>query len=46
MLTFAIGFIQNVQLGCFAIVFILMALLDRSNRGFRWLAAISHRGSI
>jgi diguanylate cyclase (GGDEF)-like protein len=39
MLTFAIGFIQNVQLGCFAIVFILMALLDRSNRSLRWLAA-------
>lgn len=38
MLTAAIGFVQNVQLACFAIVFILMALHDRENRSFRWLA--------
>lgn len=38
MLTYAIGFIQNVQLACFAIVLILMAAMDRSNRSLRWLA--------
>jgi len=38
MLTAAMGFIQNVQLACFAIIFVLMALLDRTNRSFRWLA--------
>ncbi len=37
-LTLAIGFIQNVQLACFAIVFVLMAWLDRRNMSFRWLA--------
>ncbi|KAA6459724.1 GGDEF domain-containing protein [Acidobacteria bacterium AB60] len=39
MLTAAIGFIQNIQLACFAVVFILIALHDRENRCFRWLAA-------
>jgi diguanylate cyclase (GGDEF)-like protein len=38
MLTYAIGFIQNVQLACFAIVLVLMAAMDRSNRSLRWLA--------
>jgi diguanylate cyclase (GGDEF)-like protein len=38
MLTYAIGFIQNVQLACFAVIFLLMAALDRNNRSFRWLA--------
>jgi len=38
MLTYAIGFIQNVQLACFAIVFFLMVLFDRDNRSFRWFA--------
>ncbi len=38
MLTSAIGFIQNVQLICFAIVFVLMAWNDRENRSLRWLA--------
>ncbi|SNS93088.1 diguanylate cyclase (GGDEF) domain-containing protein [Granulicella rosea] len=38
MLTYAIGFIQNVQLICFAAVFILMAWDDRENRSLRWLA--------
>jgi diguanylate cyclase (GGDEF)-like protein len=37
-LTFAIGFIQNVQLACFAVVFVLMAWLDRKDLSFRWLA--------
>ncbi len=38
MLTHAIGFIQNVQLSCFAIVFLLMAANDRNNRSLRWFA--------
>ena len=38
MLTYAIGFIQNIQLIAFAIVFVLMAVLDRKNLAFRWLA--------
>ena len=46
MLTAAIGFVQNVQLACFAIVFILMALHDRENRSFRWLACAYCAGLI
>jgi diguanylate cyclase (GGDEF)-like protein len=46
MLTAAIGFVQNVQLACFAIVFILMALHDRENRSFRWLASAYIAGLI
>ncbi|MFP5235267.1 MAG: diguanylate cyclase [Acidobacteriota bacterium] len=38
MLTYAIGFIQNVQFACFAIVFLAMVLLERDNRSFRWFA--------
>lgn len=38
MLTYAIGFIQNVQLASFAIIFFLMVLVDRENRSFRWFA--------
>ena len=38
MLTYAIGFIQNFQLACFAIVLVLMAATDRNNRSVRWLA--------
>jgi hypothetical protein len=38
MLTYAIGFIQNVQFACFAIVFTAMVLLERGNRSFRWFA--------
>jgi diguanylate cyclase (GGDEF)-like protein len=38
MLTYAIGFVQDVQLTCFAIVLICMALQDRDNRSLRWLA--------
>jgi len=38
MLTYAIGFVQDVQLACFAIVLTLMALQDRANRSLRWLA--------
>jgi diguanylate cyclase (GGDEF)-like protein len=38
MLTYAIGFVQDVQLTCFAIVFVLMAINDRCNRSLRWLA--------
>ena len=38
MLTYAIGFIQNVQLTCFAVVLVLMAAKDRTNRSLRWFA--------
>lgn len=38
MLTYAICFIQNVQLACFSIVFVMMALNNRGNRSLRWLA--------
>lgn len=38
MLTYAIGFIQNVQLACFAVVFFLMVLVERENKSFRWFA--------
>jgi diguanylate cyclase (GGDEF)-like protein len=38
MLTYAIGFVQDVQLTCFAIVLTCMALQDRSNKSLRWLA--------
>ncbi len=38
MLTYAIGFVQNIQLICFAIVFVLMAAKDRDNRSLSWLA--------
>ncbi len=38
MLTYAIGFVQNIQLICFAVVFVLMAANDRDNRSLRWLA--------
>jgi len=38
MLTYAIGFIQNVQLAVFAVVLVLMAATDRNNRSLRWLA--------
>lgn len=46
MLTYAIGFIQNVQLVCFAIVFVLMAAHDRTNRSFRWLAYAYVAGTV
>ena len=38
MLTYAIGFVQDVQLTCFAIVLTCMALQDRDNESLRWLA--------
>jgi hypothetical protein len=38
MLTYAIGFVQDVQLACFAIVLTCMALQDRGSRSLRWLA--------
>ncbi len=38
MLTYAVCFIQNVQLACFSIVFVMMALNNRGNRSLRWLA--------
>src|SRR5579875_2829538 len=38
MLTYAIGFVQDVQLTCFAIVLTCMAMQDRANRSLRWLA--------
>lgn len=38
MLTYAIGFVQDVQLTCFAIVLTCMALQDRANKSLRWLA--------
>lgn len=38
MLTYAIGFVLDVQLSCFAIILMWMALQDRANRSLRWLA--------
>ncbi|HUB17935.1 MAG TPA: GGDEF domain-containing protein [Acidobacteriaceae bacterium] len=38
MLTYAIGFVQDVQLTCFAVVLSCMALQDRENQSLRWLA--------
>lgn len=38
MLTYAIGFVQNVQLTCFAVILTCMTLHDRTNRSLRWLA--------
>jgi diguanylate cyclase (GGDEF)-like protein len=40
MLTYAIGFVQDVQLICFAVIFVAMYLQDRSNRSLRWFAAV------
>jgi diguanylate cyclase (GGDEF)-like protein len=38
MLTYAIGFVQDVQLTCFAIVLTMMALQNRKSPSLRWLA--------
>jgi diguanylate cyclase (GGDEF)-like protein len=38
MLTYAIGFVQDVQLVCFAVILTCMALQDRANISLRWLA--------
>jgi diguanylate cyclase (GGDEF)-like protein len=38
MLTYAIGFVQDVQLTSFAIVLTCMALQDRANTSLSWLA--------
>jgi diguanylate cyclase (GGDEF)-like protein len=38
VLTYAIGFVQDVQLACFAIILSCMALQDRANKSLRWLA--------
>jgi diguanylate cyclase (GGDEF)-like protein len=38
MLTYAIGFIQNTQIASFFLIFVLMAIKDRTNRSIRWLA--------
>ena len=38
MLTYAIGFVQDVQLTCFAVILVCMAFEDRANRSLRWLA--------
>ncbi|HVT97853.1 MAG TPA: GGDEF domain-containing protein [Acidobacteriaceae bacterium] len=38
MLTYAIGFVQDVQLVCFAIVLTSMAIQDRENESLSWLA--------
>jgi diguanylate cyclase (GGDEF)-like protein len=38
VLTYAIGFVQDVQLTCFAIVLTCMAMQDRANKSLRWLA--------
>jgi len=38
MLTYAMGFVLDVQLVCYAIVLTCMALQDRANRSLRWLA--------
>ena len=46
MLTDAIGFIQNIQLVCFAIVFGIMAAKDRRNSSLRWLAFTYAAGSV
>lgn len=46
MLTYAIGLIQDVQLFCFAIVFVCMALQDRSNRSLRYLCFAYLAGAV
>jgi diguanylate cyclase (GGDEF)-like protein len=38
MLTYAIGFVLDVELVCFAAILVSMALHDRGNRSLRWLA--------
>lgn len=38
VLTYAIGFVLDVQLTCFAVILGSMALQDRANRSLRWLA--------
>ncbi len=38
MLTYAIGFVLDAQLACFAVVLSCMAIHDRENRSLRWLA--------
>jgi diguanylate cyclase (GGDEF)-like protein len=38
VLTYAIGFVQDVQLTCFAVILTCMALQDRANKSLRWLA--------
>ncbi|HZZ40163.1 MAG TPA: GGDEF domain-containing protein [Acidobacteriaceae bacterium] len=38
MLTYAIAFVQDVQLVCFAVILTCMSLQDRANRSLRWLA--------
>jgi diguanylate cyclase (GGDEF)-like protein len=38
MLTYAVSFIQNIQLLSFALVFVLMAVRDKRNLSLRWLA--------
>jgi diguanylate cyclase (GGDEF)-like protein len=38
VLTYAIGFVQDVQLTCFAVILTCMALQDRTNKSLRWLA--------
>ncbi len=39
-LTSAIDFVQDVQVICFAIIFVAMALRDRADKSLRWLAAV------
>ena len=39
-LTAAIDFVQDVQVICFAIIFVAMAVRDRADRSLRWLAAV------
>ncbi|HEX3659892.1 MAG TPA: GGDEF domain-containing protein [Acidobacteriaceae bacterium] len=46
MLTYAIGFVQDVQLVCFAVILTCMALQDRANSSLRWLAFGYISGSI
>jgi diguanylate cyclase (GGDEF)-like protein len=46
MLTYAVGLIQDVQLICFAVVFVSMALGDRANRSLRWLSFAYIAGSV
>jgi diguanylate cyclase (GGDEF)-like protein len=38
VLTYAIGFVLDVQLVCYAVVLTCMALQDRNSRSVRWLA--------
>lgn len=38
MPTYATGFVQDIQLACFAVILACMALRDRENRSLRWLA--------